>query len=305
MEVVMNYTKAERLAALLDGTCSDEEREELLALLAEDDDELEVFAAAAAALNQYEQAEPATNVPSTRSPGPAPIPLARSRPRWRPPRVLGYALAAGIAALITVGLLRRGDGHAGGGPAHYASQLARPPRLADDWDLNPWGATRGGESGNALTAAERVRLGALLMDLEVLARTDSARAGDVARDIADLLGGTLDPRGVAERYRTMAEGGVNAREWDPELAGRAEKIAGRPETVLGEWAETARIAAWQQDAAFFETDESRDYLAGKGPELLVRAGPQLAEVRAELDRSPRNWPAVQAKLRTLLLRLAG
>src|SRR5690349_21110111 len=130
-EAVMDYEKAERLAALLDGTCSDEEREKLLAQLAEDDDDLEVFAAAGAALHQHEEEERRLGL-EDRDPAVIPRPATRvtasdPAPRRRPPRrwipftaAAGLAMAAGVAALIALPRLRGGSGS---GAAAVVAQL--------------------------------------------------------------------------------------------------------------------------------------------------------------------------------------
>ena len=152
----MDYAKAERLAALLDGACDEQERERLLALLADDDEELAVFSAAAAALKQYETEERETGVVPI---GPPPsAPAAPPRRWWKPPRE--FAIAASIAVLLGGALLWRAVRGQDYTPYAIVAELSNPADgIPAGFDMEPWGASRGAVNGSLSTAGQ-VQLGA-------------------------------------------------------------------------------------------------------------------------------------------------
>lgn len=299
----MELSRDERLAALMDGTCSEAEREELLAMLAGDDDELEVFAAAAAALNQHEREAREDGV----IPLHKPVRATPARPRLRPPRWVGILAAAGLAALIVLPLAWP-DVEAGG-PREYVGRLSNPAAPLASLSGDPLaGATRGGP-GAEMTPGEHVQLGARLVAVEFHSgRGDTTEMRTAAGKVADLLEGHVDPGGVRAQYRAIGAGRVAPGAIDASLAERAHQIAGSEDAIrLGEWVQTAVFAAAQHDSAFFDSKECRRRLAGKGSAeaLLKPAAPQLRSVRAALARKPRDWPRVQAALDELLRHLAA
>jgi hypothetical protein len=297
----MDYEKAERLAALLDGTCSAEEREELLALLAEDDDDLEVFAAAGAALSQHEQEERGAGVIRLR-PAPA-VPATAPAPRLRPPRRwLPLAAAAGIAAVLAIGLLRRGDGQASGVAQTVAMLSDSSLSLVDGIALAQEPLRGGASDGGSM------RLGATLVDLEVAARShDERQARQAAAGIAALLKRANASPDVTARYDSIGKAGVPADGLDPELAERAEQSARQANLVrVGEWLQAARIAAAHRDEDFFKTRQSQERLAGKGMALDGDSREILDQARAAAP-APENtgqkepeWATLQSRLTWLL-----
>jgi len=295
----MDISREERLAALLDGTCSEAERQELLALLNEDDDELEVFAAAAAALHEYEEGERADGTIPIGSPVSAPKVV--ERPRWRPPRWAGMTLAAGLAAaaVAAIVLLPRNRG------AVEAVALLSDPRgpvPESVFDTSMY-VTRG--SSDPLTVRDRVQLGVLLADLQLAGGTDTAQARFAAGQAAQLIERTReDADRIAARFREI-EDAPATRRLDPKLAKEASRVAGRKDVDLGAWLESALVAASRQDAAFFARTESREMLEGKGEaaELLQRIATEMGTVHAALLASSPRWPVVVDALREARKRL--
>jgi len=291
----MNLSRDERLAALLDGTCSEAEREELLAELAVDDDELEVFAAAAAALSLHEREEVAAGVVPLHTP--PSVQRAVGRPRWRPPRRwVSLAAAAGIAAVLMFGILRRGE----------ASGVAQTVAMLSDSNLSlPAGIALAREPVRGSPSdGESVSLGALLVDLEVAARAkDQAQEQRAAAEIAALLRRTNPSLEVIAQYESIGTAGIPRDRLDPELAERAEQAARQPNKVhLGEWLQAARIAASHHDRGFFEAGESQDRLNGKGmpPGVSLRRARAAMPAPGEDGQREPDWATLQHELTSLL-----
>jgi hypothetical protein len=291
----MNLSQAERYAALLDGKCTAQEREELLAQLAAGGDDLEIFADAAALLHEHEEEQHAGGA----------IPLHRrastpaGHPRWKPPRwVIPLAAAAGIAALITLTLPRRGQGEASGAAQTVAMLSAADAPLPPDVVLAQ-GSLRGPSGG------EHVRLGAALVVLEVAARShDETHARQAAAEIAALLRGMNAPD-VAAQYDAIGKAGLPSGGLDPELAERAETGAEQVSmTRFGEWLQAARIAAVRQDTSFFQTPFSRDRLKGKGVPRNWKATAEPLLKAAQTAMTASDWPTVQRELGLLLTGLS-
>ena len=300
----MELSKDERLAALLDGRCTEEERRELMAELAAGGEDLEIFAEAAAVLYEMEEEDRAEGVIPLRPP--APVPASEPAPRLRPPRrwlpfagAGGLALAAGIAGLIVLPQLRERSS----GAAEVVAMLHEPATAQSQDPRLPWDATRGSDEQPGLSDAQHVRLGALLVVLEVSARTDTAAAHEAARQIARLLERTTNPGNFSARYQAMSDGRVAPGELDPKLARRAEKIAGGGQAVrLGEWLQAARIAAERSDTAYFNAPESRAWLKGKGvpARMWQQVEDDFQRAREELSKPSPVWNVVQTKLNDAL-----
>lgn len=296
----MDLSQAERYAALLDGKCTPQEREELLAQLAAGGDDLEIFADAAALLHENEEEQPADGVIPLRQPVPTPA----ERPRWKPPRwVIPLALAAGIAALFAIPLWRQDDGSGAAQAVAMLSDTDKP--LPADVVLAP-STVRGPSDG------EHVRLGAMLVVLEVAARShDDVRARQAAAEIATLLkrmnaldvAAQYDSISMAAQYDSINMAALPLGGLDPELAERAETTARTASmTRLGEWLQAARIAAARQDQGFFKTSESQDRLDGKG--FRADAKPGLRRARDGVAASRPDWGTIQKELGVLLEGLA-
>lgn len=297
----MDLSKAERLAALLDGKCNDREREELLAELAAGGDDLEAFADAATLLHEPEEAEVYANVIPLR---PA-VQKPAARRRWPPPRWIALAAAAVLATLVVVPLLRRGGGSAEATPREIVAILSNPHAgIPAEVGTEPW-ASRGAVGGT-LSDAERVQLGARLADLQLLAGQNDSAARAAAADIAHLLDKLATGEQLAAYYRSLERGGV-AGELDPDFERRAADVGG-PYTRLGAWIETARIAAAARDEAFFRSGVSRDILAGRGPAEGRVPQRDLEALRHGLEATEASlpkWGLLQTALHRLLVHLAS
>lgn len=286
----MDLSKAERLAALLDGNCTERERQELLEELAAGGDDLEVFADAAAVLYDPEPVGTEAGVGPPRRTDRE----SNGRQRWRPPRgtwLVAPALALALAALL---LWPRPSG-----PARRVAELAHP-RLAAPPD---WMRTRGNKPCAELERRQcAVLIGGRLVALETAVRVAPDQAPAIAGDIAAML----PSPDVAREYRQIQENGVTPGEIGPKLTERAETVSGYPDAVrLGEWIEAARSASG--DTEFFRKPESRKVLRGAEPyaALLQPAAAELAALNHALATSPTDWTAVQAALDELLRHLAG
>ncbi|HEY7771370.1 MAG TPA: hypothetical protein VIB55_24580, partial [Longimicrobium sp.] len=165
----------ERLAALLDGDLSEQERNELLAELSPFDDDYQVLVGTAALLHEMEvQERQSQGRDAPPAPGAA-IPLRPpARRRWGSPGRWA-ALAAGVAGIaLAAGLAGRGS--QGADAVRLAAGLEANTRLPEGWtERARWSSPRGDPSSRS-SSAQAVQAGALLVDLAVAVRTRDAGA---------------------------------------------------------------------------------------------------------------------------------
>ncbi|HSU13466.1 hypothetical protein [Longimicrobium sp.] len=292
-------TNDERIAALLDGKLGEEERAALLAELGLSRDDLELLLDSAGITAELEEEDRAAGVIPITTPRPAEAePRKFHRPPvWRRPAVLS---AAAVAVLAIGGglLLTRGSEE-----FSPVAALSHPERGVPVGLVAAGSLTRGDETALG-PGATSVRFGVFAADLEL-----SARAGDRTRisAFADSVAGVLEgPDGApseAETFRTLAR-----RQDTASLAlvqqriARAEDLLQRDRVVLGRWIETARVAAKEQDAAFFSNRRMRKYLEGDaGDGLNGPAHDAIGRARGALrDKRTPDWPALQKALDDLL-----
>lgn len=273
----------ERLGALREGRVQGREADELLARLAADPGALEDYADALAVADELEAedrraAEEAGDAGDVRVlPFRAPV----RRAGWRAgPRL---ALAASLAVLLGVSTwgLTRGRAESGD-PGRYAALLARPGVPAG-WDAAPWTAARA--PGEALDPRARaVRIGARITDLEAAsAARDSLAVRQAAADVGVLLASLPAAGPAASVYAEIQR---RAGEPPDALApvreqGRrtAARLAGEDGVALGAWAQAARLAAGERDAAFFRARATRRAL-----ERAARDAALPADARAGVER---------------------
>ena len=216
----------ERLAALLDGRLDAAEAAAVRAELARaDEDTLGAYADAAAIIGEL--GTPVVSIAARR---------ARTR-RW----MLTGAAAAGIIAVSVLGYQRVSRDDA---VTPDALVLAMAPEVRAP-DSPAWGISRGGETSDARSRA--IRLGALLVDLELSARNpDSSSAllaASVSRLLSDVPGATLvareyaDSTGSAERRRTLGRSAASA--------------VGEVLATVGAMLEAARVASASGDSSYF------------------------------------------------------
>lgn len=297
---------AERLAALLDGRLSAADREALLAELANSDEALEVLADAIAV---SEEASADTGDADDEADATV-VPL---RPR-RSPGVWGAALAvAAVLALLLAApwITQRFRGAEPAGPAQVAMLLTgAPTSMPDEWNRRPWTAARSPE--DPLTPEARsVRLGAVLLELEVAARAGDEGAARLSEEAALLLAGFPGAGPAASIYRTvagrLADAPAEAAALLPEGEAAALAIADAERVRIGAWLQGARMAAARHDAAFFRTRAT-----GAAIERLesLSAGAEEAEqlqrIRRALDAEDApDWTDIQSAATDLLARLGS
>lgn len=279
----------ERLAALLDGRLGKTERAELLSHLAASEQTLEAYADAVAAVSQLE-------------------------PQRRPlPPIRWIAIAAVLAGIaLAPWLWTRLRPSAADDPGRFVALLAaRPAGLPAGLEDSPWGSVRGADE--PLTAdARAVRLGALLVDLELAVQRGDTVAARVAADVGVLLEAIPAAGPVSAMYRDIGQrAGGAPRDLEPLLteAGSAAAKLADPDLVrLGAWVEAARVAAAAHDAGFFRARQSRATLADAGTlaGLTEPARAALGRVHATLvaERAP-DWSALGRDLTELLRMLGG
>lgn len=322
---------SERLGALLDGRLQGRDRAELLARLEQSDEDYEVFADAASLLAELEEEAVVAPAPVAGGAAAAPpvavveegvIPLRpRGSGRMAPrPLVRWLALAAAVAAVaLTPVLWSRLRAPEPADPARLVAILNEPDAgLPAGWiNSRPWGTTRG--LGDPLTLEARsVRLGALLVDLELAVRAREAEGTSrLAGEVVGLLQGGRDGEGVRASglvtavYDDIASrAGETPETLDEPLAeGRAAVMAlTEAEHVrLGAWVEAARIAAVRRDAEFFRSRDTRAAL-DHAAELLAANEPAQAAVEriraaVRAEGAP-EWRALAGHLDEVL-RAAG
>jgi hypothetical protein len=284
----------ERLAALLDGRLSEEERLVTIKQLSQQTDEdLGVLADAAGVLSELESA----NEKSLIAPPIAPqaIHATRSRSYLRWPIVL----AAGI--LVAVGattLMQRSRSRSN-------AWIAAAPAVATDaaslLEANPpWQTYRAGEV--ALTPRARAtRIGRTLVDLEIARRTTSGTTAHLAAELADLLLGVDGAATAAATYRAMATGQSVSPEIDRATRSTILSTADEYGVRAGSWLEATRAAAVAQVEAFF-TSKDNDRALGE-MEHLAESDEVRSAVRSLRDAerpAPRNWSAIDSAAARLL-----
>lgn len=275
----------ERLAALLDARLSGPERAELLQQLAASDSALESYGDAAAVVGELQT-------------GPR---------RWLTP-MRWIAIAAVLAGLALAPWLwmrmrptNRDD------PGRFVALLTSPAGgVPAGWNADPWGSVRG--SAEPLTAAARAaRLGTRLTDLALAVQRRDTATGTLAADIGALLDGVPAAGPVSAMYHDIGtRAGAAPSDLRPLLTqagSAAARLAGADLVQLGAWVEAARVAAAAQDAAFFDSPQSRTMLARASTltGLTEPARAQISRLQVELsaERTP-EWNALSRDLTELL-----
>jgi hypothetical protein len=297
---------AERFAALLDGRLSAADRETLMAELADSDEGLEVLADAIAVSDDASavEDEPDTDADATV------VPL---RPRLRP-AVWGAAMAvAAVLALLLAApwLMQRIRSAEPAGPAQVAMLLAdSPTTMPDEWNRRPWTATRGAEDP-VTPEARSVRLGAVLLELEVAARAGDEGAARLSEEAALLLGGFPGAGPASSIYRAaagrFAEAPAEAAALLPEGEAAALAVADAERVRIGAWLQGARMAAARRDAAFFGTrasQEALDRLAALSADGDDRERVQSIRRAIDTEDAP-DWTTTGAATTELLARLGS
>jgi hypothetical protein len=314
------------LARLLDRRLSEEERGSALAHLAESDDD-EVLGDAAYLLREAE-AEGLVPAPADdgaevrhrhadetetgRDPKVVPLrPPSTTSRTWRRAPTRWLALAAVLAGVLLVPLALSRSGSRG--PGDFAALLAsRDAGLpSTDWvDRPPWGVNRGG-GGFEADLPRSAKLGALQVDLEVAAAAgEPEQTRLVANRIAEMLNDVAGSGALAAAYRDIgARAGEPAETLMPSVAEARESLApffDEDHFNLGAWAETARIAAQRQDAAFFHARASKKMLdrAASLPALDAETGATVKAIQAAAQADRPDWNVLTKQSDELLRQIA-
>ena len=281
----------QRLAALVDGKLSLEDRTELLDRLGRSPEDLALLADVAAISRESGDA------------GVVSLEHRRMRGPWRQPRTwLAIAAVAAGIALAPWYLMRGPDALAG---------------LPDGWNRDPWGGVRGA-GGDAIPDEERaVRVGVRLTQLDVsLAGGDTAGAS-LARDLARLIAvvpGSAPTVSLLETAAASASAG-NASEARDAVADARDGVyvlLDSSRVALGAWAERARLAARAQNEDFFTSDDTRAALeraqsvpdAGGPASSSAAADLRGAMNQALLNNSDESWARLGESLVALIAALS-
>ena len=318
-----NRIDAEEIGALLDGRVAEPRRSELLTRLEQDDEGYDLFADTAAVLREAEEGASEKAPEHVREDEPAPvtttvIPLRPRQAGWRRPPARWMALAAALAALALVPVLRsRMNESAWRNPERLVTMSGQSGAgLPKPW-THSWAVKRGGEIIAENTGAAQV--GTLHMDLVVEAHSsgpvDTARVAQLAGDAAATL------QKINQTWANLAAGEYGAiadsTQWSgPELLRRLAAARstildaiGTPDYfTLGAWTEAARLAANRQDAAFFRARGSQLALeqAASLPDLRDDARAAAKRILSMQDQGEiRDWNGLRTALEVLQHGLAS
>ena len=284
---------AERLALLLEGKLSADDRAKLVAELEQSPELREAFADAAAVLDEV-----APNVKADAKPV---IPI-RSAPSRRQ-RFTGFAIAAGLVLALAVPVtrwVRRSNDfpEPSAVVAMLASSAVSRPLTAE-----PWRELRG--AGQALPVQARaVRIGALIADLEVASIQHDTGADRIAARIGSLANEYPGGSVAGDTYRALTSAS------DASTRGEArrtmETLVGSRELRLGAWLETARLAAAAHDSSFFASTVTRSALriAASMTSDQPAGRDALTRLSNVLATPTRDWSAISAETDRLLAALA-
>ena len=305
----------ERIAALLDGRLSGQERDALLSQLASSREHLELFADASIIAGELGVASSAAEAASTsnmndvrplrvREATPNRHTISTGRPRRRT-RVWTAAMVVGVLIVASPWALRRA-GFRGESPSQGGSIIAQvEPGIPAGWDGTPWSATRS-ESAALTPQARAVRIGARLADLELTIAAGDSAAGGVVDDVIALLAGVPLSGSVSQVYEALRDSiGAAPSQLTP-LVQRghegAAALLGRSDVALGTWTETARIASVRKNSAFFASPQTtqtlRDLTASAADQRTRGALSKLAALLPV--SSATDWSSLEAATTELL-----
>jgi hypothetical protein len=107
------------------------------------------------------------------------------------------------------------------------------------------------------TRGRAVRVGALIIELEALAKSGDSTAAHVADQVSTLLDEIPNGGVAGAAYRALANfGAVHDSLKRAQAALAAESLAGVSDVRLGAWLEAGRIAAARNDTLFFSRTDT-------------------------------------------------
>jgi hypothetical protein len=305
-EATDNAVAPDRLAALLDGRLSEQERVDLLRQLAVSPADLAVLAQATAILREVED-QPQSQPTQPRRVAEA----APATSRWTNKRQAISVAAAVVVVAFGAWFVMRSTSPTALGPAHYIASLERPTDpLPQGWEGQPWSRTRGDANGALSPRARGVRLGALLVDLQVAVTTTDTAAVGIAQTIARLAGTMPAGGAISDRYMEIAgratEPPTSLQPVLDQAASAVRVAAGEQAVDLGSWLETARLAAARRDRSYFQKSATSTMLAQLtgGSEATPQMQTTVEQVRSTVASQSPSWEQLSLDL-TLLLATAA
>jgi hypothetical protein len=259
----------ERLDALVEGRLRGADRDAALSQLSRSVDDLEL-AADMLALADAELEDSASPV----------LPIAAARAKRFGVRRLWIAGAvAAMLTLIAVPIIRK---TAAPEPVPSYAELVSKDVIglpATWWDQGrPVVRGPATDGGGFATGVE---IGTLIVDLRLLARTDTTAARPAAERIAALISKVGVATGVAAQYRAMADGKASLDAATLDAAERGVRSLApfvEPDGVsAGAWLRAAWIAATTRDSAFFADPTS----AREAESIDRRLGARALGLRAK------------------------
>lgn len=248
----------ERLAAFLDGTLTETERDEVLRQLARSRRAFETLAGAAAILSEIDEGTKAARRRSWLRPVPG-------SSRWLVQRAAFVAVPTLVAAAVAAVLLLSDGSIRSTGAVALAGAIlpelrgnARP-QLPAEWYEAGWSPARS-ETGILDDDARAFRLGARLMALELAWQHGAADADAIRADVVGMLSRLEGATLMAARYRDLS---ATSSENDRRAAAADVRriLLGSPWFDLGVWTQAARIATAARNPQFFDTRRARRLLA--------------------------------------------
>ncbi|MET0400732.1 MAG: hypothetical protein ABW277_28350 [Longimicrobiaceae bacterium] len=325
----------EALAALLDGTLPEHERDEVLERLARSPAEYEAFVEAASVLRDLDDESGAPPVPPASPVAPPDSPPVREiRPARRglPGAKLWLPLAAVLAGVMVVpGLVTVVRGPGGGAASAPLALLDGAPVvpasgdgslalvLGQDWDQPGWPVKRG--SGDSLTdESGEFRTGVRLADLDAAADArDTPAVQATATELTRMVERVgPDAGSMAEDFEALGMLAANPQSGrDPSAVARAvgevgEAFRDSPWFGLGIWAGQARLAVLAGRVEFFESQEARKVLAGLADSIEredtgASVAPHLRALDARIGGrvTPGEMDAIRTSLAAIIRESGG
>jgi hypothetical protein len=309
----------EKLAAFLDGTLNEAEREEVLRQLARSRRAFETLAGAAAILTEIDDQSKAVRRNSW-------LRAVPGSTRWLVQR--GMLLGAVMLVVgVTAAVVRAKLGTRPGNPVALAESVAESltavepgdaaRRLPRGWPDPVWSVVR----SDAFPIDPRViddeasafRIGIRIVTLEFAWRYDAVLAESIGQELIGLLESIDGATPMAARYRALVSGASTAEEQRAAVRDLRIILLDSPWFDLGAWTEAARLAALAEAGRFFDTRVSRSALQSAASRLKAhranrRPAPAALERIVELTRggvAASEWVGLRSALASMIVQSAG
>lgn len=290
----------EQLASVLDGSASPSERDDVMRRLAASREDYTIFLEAVAIARALESSEDVSFV-MPRVNAPTAIADTALAPRRRRSRRYAAPLSLLAAALAIFFVSRlRSSGSADVLRTAYAVHVtgtsgagALERRLGTEWNAPLWSVSRGSSVG-VNSASRAFRAGVAIAQLQIaLSVADSTAVFEIGDTVQELLAGVDGSAPLAARLASSRgrDGVLDARLLG-EFAVQLRAVLGDGDWFdLGVWSGAARMAAQNEERAFFAANSA-----------------PMASLRGVLGRSVEpsdRWRAASQTLRALSMRNDG